>query len=157
MKKTKYRYDKKTKAIVSTPDCTEEYLDLIWDIAYIQELVSEQELRELIEEIKRYTIKAKACIKANQIRSNVELNIERRRKAEQEKYIDLNKIKEDEEIKENKENVHIAQVRIVINNISPYEVYVDNKFDSSWNRLENAMTWVSKHVKVFRLEFVKGE
>ena len=153
----KYRYDKKTKAIVSTPDCTEEYLDLIWDIAYIQELVSEQELRELIEEIKRYTIKAKACIKANQIRSNVELNIERRRKAEQEKYIDLNKIKEDEEIKENKENVHIAQVRIVINNISPYEVYVDNKFDSSWNRLENAMTWVSKHVKVFRLEFVKGE
>ena len=71
-------------------------------------MVSEQELRELIEEIKRYTIKAKACIKANQIRSNVELNIERRRKAEQEKYIDLNKIKEDEEIKENKENVHIA-------------------------------------------------
>lgn len=30
----KYRYDKNTKAIVSTPDCTEEYLDLIWDMAY---------------------------------------------------------------------------------------------------------------------------
>ena len=96
MKKMKYRYDKKTKAIVSTPDCTEEYLD-------------------------------------------------------------LNKIEEDEEIKENKENVHVAQVRIVVNNISPYEVYVDNKFDSSWNRLENAMAWVSKHVEVFHLEFVKGE
>lgn len=153
----KYRYDKNTKAIVSTPDCTEEYLDLIWDMAYCQELVSEQELKKLIEEIKRYTIKAKACIKANQIRPNVELNIERRRKAEQEKYMDLNKIEENEEIKENKENVHVAQVRIVVNNISPYEVYVDNKFDSSWNRLENAMAWVSKHVEVFHLEFAKGE
>ena len=64
---------------------------------------------------------------------------------------------ENEKIKENKENVHVAQVRIVVNNISPYEVYVDNKFDSSWSRLENAIVWVSKHVEVFHLEFVKGE
>lgn len=66
--------------------------------------------------------------------------------------------KADGEIKEDKENVHVAQVRIVVNNISPpYEVYVDNKFNSSWDRLENAMIWVSKHVKVFHLEFLKGE
>ena len=108
MKKMKYRYDKKTKAIVNTPDCTEEYLDLIWNVLYDHDESKENETKELVKEIKGYIVKAKACLKGNKVNINEELNFLRRNNAEQEKYIDLNKIKEDEEIKENKENVHVA-------------------------------------------------
>ena len=46
----KYRYDKKTKAIVSTPDCTEEYLDL-------NKIEEDEEIKEDKENVHRIAAK----------------------------------------------------------------------------------------------------
>ena len=63
-----YKYDKEFKGIVATPDCTQEWLELICDIAVDYDGYREaKDLMMLIDELKNCAIKAQVCLANNKI------------------------------------------------------------------------------------------
>lgn len=69
--------------ITATPNCTEEYLDLIYDISVDYDGCNTVEsLKELIDEMVDLTKKAKQCLKQGKIKADKEADLRSWRLAE---------------------------------------------------------------------------
>jgi phosphoribosylaminoimidazole carboxylase (NCAIR synthetase) len=59
----KHWYDKQFKGVVCEPDCTEEWLELIWAIGFDYDgCHSEESLKGLIDELIEMVQKARRCL-----------------------------------------------------------------------------------------------
>lgn len=69
-------YKWKLNGITATPNCTEEYLDLIYDISVDYDGCNTVEsLKELIDEMVDLTKKAKQCLKQGKIKVDKEADL----------------------------------------------------------------------------------
>ena len=65
-------YDEKFKGYVWKPDCTEEWLQLIWDIGVDYDgYETSKELKSLIDELVGYSSEAMKCLKEGKLYSEV--------------------------------------------------------------------------------------
>lgn len=81
----KYRYDKEFKGIVCTPNCADEWMELIQDIGWHYDGCNTIEsLKELIDEMVEAAGWARSCLDAGKIFEDKEKSFQSRLRAEQE-------------------------------------------------------------------------
>lgn len=79
----KYKYDFEFNGIVNYPDCADEYLELINDIAFDYDgCITEKELKNLINEMSNLVYKARQCIIEGKIKSDKEASVRSLERAE---------------------------------------------------------------------------
>lgn len=72
----KHWYDKQFKVVVCEPDCTEEWLELIWAIGFDYDgCHSEESLKGLIDELIEMVQKARRCLYDGKVFVNEEENL----------------------------------------------------------------------------------
>lgn len=85
----KHWYDKQFKGVVCEPDCTEEWLELIWAIGFDYDgCRSEESLKRLIDELIEMVQKARRCLYDGKVFVNEEEDLKswEEAKAERERY-----------------------------------------------------------------------
>lgn len=82
----KYTYDWQFDGIISTPNCADEYLELICDIAIDYDGYNdEKNLKELIDEMANYAREARRCISEGKIKTDFEESVKSRKLAEEDR------------------------------------------------------------------------
>ena len=72
----RYWYDKEFKGVVCEPNCADEWLELIWDISIGYDGCGTVEsLKELIDELRDMSTKARVCIWDGKIFNDKEADV----------------------------------------------------------------------------------
>lgn len=82
----KYWYDKEFKGVICEPNCTDEWLELIWEVALDYDGCSTVEsLQGLVDELVEMSQKARTCLYDGKLFTDREESIRSREEAQEER------------------------------------------------------------------------